>query len=73
MNRIEKLERLRDLADELDLLQQELSQGMNVHNNEVYNRHTMLEEIREDAEETLDSISFWVAENRETDKLEVDR
>ena len=73
MNRIEKLERLRDLADELDLLQQELSQGMNIHDNEVYDRHAMLEEIREDAEKTLDSISFWVAENRETDKLEVDQ
>ena len=64
MNRIQKLERLRDLADELDRLQQELAQGMNVADNQVYERHTILEEIREDAEETLDSICFWTKEGK---------
>lgn len=64
MNRIQKLERLRDLADELDRLQQELSQGMNVAGNQVYERHTILEEIREDAEETLNSLSFWSTEDK---------
>lgn len=63
MNRIQKLERLRDLADELDALQQELSQGMNILESQIYERHTILEEIREDAEETLNSICFWTKED----------
>ena len=63
MNRIEKLERLRDLAEELDRLQQELAPGMDiVASNQVYERHTILEEIQEDAEETLNSIMFWTKE-----------
>lgn len=62
MNRIQKLERMRDLAHELDALQQELSSGMNLPNNQVYDRHTILEEIREDAEEMLNSICFWTKE-----------
>lgn len=63
MNRIQKLERLRDLSDELDRLQQELASGMNVLDSQVHERHTILEEIREDAEETLDSIYFWTKED----------
>lgn len=64
MNRIEKLERLRDLAEELDSLQQELSHGMNIADTQVYERHTILEEIRDDAEETLKSICFWTKEGK---------
>ena len=64
MNRIEKLERLRDLAEELNSLQQELSQGMDISDNQVYERHTILEEIQDDAEETLKSICFWTKEGK---------
>ena len=64
MNRIEKLERLRDLAEELDSLQQELSHGMNISDTQVYERHTILEEIWEDAEEMLKSLSFWSTEDK---------
>ena len=62
MNRIEKLERLRELAEELDRLQQELAHGMDLTNSQVYERHNILEEIREDAEETLNSIMFSTKE-----------
>lgn len=62
MNRIEKLQRLRDLAEELDCLQQELAHGMNLANSTVYERHNILEEIREDVEETLNSIMFSTKE-----------
>jgi archaellum component FlaC len=64
MNRIQKLERLRDLADELNRLQQELASGMNVLDSQVHERHTILEEIWEDAEEMLKSLSFWSTEDK---------
>ena len=64
MNRIQKLERLRDLAEELNSLQQELAPGMNIPDKQVYERHTILEEIQEDAEETLKSICFWTKEGK---------
>lgn len=64
MNRIQKLERLRDLAEELNRLQQELAQGMDISDNQVHERHTILEEIWEDAEETLKSLSFWSTEDK---------
>lgn len=64
MNRLQKLERLRELAEELNILQQELAQGMNVSSERVRERHTILEEIQEDAEEMLDSLSFWSTEDK---------
>ena len=64
MNRLQKLERLRDLAEELNILQQELAQGMNVLDSQVHERHTILEEILADAEEMLNSLSFWSTEDK---------
>lgn len=64
MNRLQKLERLRDLAEELNRLQQELAPGMNVLDSQVHERHTILEEIQEDAEEMLKSLSFWSTEGK---------
>lgn len=60
MNRIEKLKRMRDLAEELDVLQQELADGMDVAMTTVRDRNEVLEGIREDAENTLVNIEFWV-------------
>ena len=62
MTRIEKLQRMIAIADELNHLQQELAQDMNIAGSQVYERHNILEEIREDAEETLKSICFWTKE-----------
>ena len=64
MNRIQKLERLRDLAEELNRLQQELAPGMDISDSQVHERHTILEEIQEDAEEMLKSLSFWSTEDK---------
>jgi len=64
MNRLQKLERLRDLAEELNILQQELAQGMNVSKESVGVRHAILEEIQDDAEEMLNSLSFWSTEDK---------
>lgn len=60
MNRIEKLKRMRDLAEELDVLQQELAGGMDVEMSVVRDRNEILENIREDAEQTLANLEFWV-------------
>lgn len=59
MNRIEKLQRMIAIAEELNSLQQELAHGMNLADNLVYERNNILEEIREDAEEILNSIMYW--------------
>lgn len=60
MNRIEKLKRMRDLAEELDVLQQELAGGMDVEMSVVRDRNEILENIREDAEQTLANLEFWI-------------
>ena len=60
MNRIEKLKRMRDLAEELDVLQQELAGGMDVEMSVVRDRNEVLENIRDDAENTLANLEFWV-------------
>ena len=60
MDRIEKLKRMRDLAEELDVLQQELANGMDVTMTTVRDRNEVIEGIREDAENTLANLEFWV-------------
>lgn len=60
MNRFEKLKRMRDLAEELDVIQQELAGGMDVEMSLVRERNEVLENIREDAENTLANLEFWV-------------
>ena len=60
MDRIEKLKRMRDLAEELDVLQQELANGMDVTMTTVRDRNEVIEGIREDAENTLDNLEFWI-------------
>ena len=37
---------------------------MNVLDSQVHERHTILEEIQEDAEEMLKSLSFWSTEDK---------
>lgn len=64
MNRIEKLKRMRDLAEELDVLQQELAGGMDVEMSAVRYRNEILENIREDAEQTLANLEFWVTNEK---------
>ena len=59
MNRKEKLTRMIELADELNDLMQELVLGMDVSPKDLKLRHDALEEIKEDAEFTLDKINFW--------------
>lgn len=59
MNRKEKLTRMIELADELNDLMQELVLGMDVSPQDLKRRHDALEEIKEDAEFTLDRINFW--------------
>lgn len=62
MNRIEKLQRMMDIADELNRLQQELSSAMNRPNEEVRDLHNLLEDLIEDADRTLASLEFWTKE-----------
>lgn len=52
MTRKEKLERIKALANELNALQQECLDDM-----ERYERHTMLEDIAEEAEEAISEES----------------
>lgn len=59
MNRADKLKRMIELADELNDLMQELVLGMDVSPQDLKRRHDALEEIKEDAEFTLDKINFW--------------
>lgn len=62
MNRIEKLQRMMDIADELNHLQQELSGAMNRPNEDVRDLHNLLEDLIEDADRTLASLEFWTKE-----------
>lgn len=62
MTRIEKLQRMIAIAEELNSLQQELSGAMNRPNEDVRNLHNLLEDLREDAEMTLAKLEFWTKE-----------
>ena len=62
MTRIEKLQRMMDIADELNHLQQELSGAMNRPNEDVRDLHNLLEDLREDADRTLVRLEFWTKE-----------
>ena len=62
MTRIEKLQRMMDIADELNHLQQELSGAMNRPNGEVLDLHNLLEDLIEDADRTLVRLEFWTKE-----------